>query len=150
MTIIKLHIFACEQILHKQIKKRVKNWRKYSVKLHIKPVHAFMKINNNFLSTTLITTFASSFRKNSSWLLWAIISWCILLIISAYRKPRSLKSYFHNLGQQKLDCSLNNWAMFFFSIPVLLDALAFPVGPLVLHHPVMKDKLNCSNVKLHL
>ena len=47
MTIIKLHIFACEQILHKQIKKRVKNWRKYSVKLHIKPVHAFMKINND-------------------------------------------------------------------------------------------------------
>ena len=63
MTIIKLHIFACEQILHKQIKKRVKNSRKYSVKLHIKPVHAFMKINNNFLSMTLITTFASSFRK---------------------------------------------------------------------------------------
>ena len=113
MTIIKLHIFACEQIVHKQIKKRVKNWLKYGVKLHIKPVHAFMKINNNFLSTTLITTFASSFRKNRSWLLWAIISWCILLVISAYRKPRSLKSYFHNLGQQKLDCSLNNCTMFF-------------------------------------
>ena len=39
--IIKLHIFACEQILHKQIKKRVKNWLKYSVKLHIKPVSLY-------------------------------------------------------------------------------------------------------------